>query len=50
VLGALGGDAAVVALQPLTQDKDRAVAQAATRALERIKTTEPPRQTQPPGF
>lgn len=50
VLGALGGDAAVAALQPLTQDKDRAVAQAATRALERIKTTEPPRQTQAPGL
>lgn len=50
VLGALGGDAAVAALQPLTQDKDRAVAQAATRALERIKTIEPPKQTQPPRF
>jgi HEAT repeat protein len=37
VLGALGGDAAVAALQPLTQDKDRGVAQSATRALERLK-------------
>ena len=37
VLGALGGDAAAAALQPLTQDKDRSVAQSATRAIERIK-------------
>jgi HEAT repeat protein len=37
VLGALGGEAAVAALQPLTQDKDRSVAQSATRALERVK-------------
>ncbi len=37
VLGAIGGEAAAAALEPLTQDKDRAVARAATRALERIK-------------
>ncbi len=37
VLGALGGDAALAALQPLTQDKDRDVARAAARAIERIK-------------
>lgn len=39
VLGAIGTDAALTALQPLTSDKDRAVAQAATRAIERIKTS-----------
>ena len=39
VLGAVGGDAAVAALQPLAQDKDRTVAQAAARALERINST-----------
>ncbi len=38
VLGAIGGDAALAALQPLTQDKDRDVARAAMRAIERIKT------------
>jgi HEAT repeat protein len=38
VLGALGGDAAVAALQPLAQDRDRTVAQAAARALERINS------------
>lgn len=37
VLGAIGTAATVDALQPLTQDRDRAVAQAATRAIERIK-------------
>jgi len=37
VLGALGGEAALAALQPLTQDRDRDVVQAATRAIERIK-------------
>jgi HEAT repeat protein len=37
VLGAIGGDAALTALQPLTQDRDRDVARAATRAIERIK-------------
>jgi len=36
VLGAIGNAAIVDALQPLTQDKDREVAQAATRAIERI--------------
>jgi hypothetical protein len=39
VLGVVGGDAAVAALQPLAQDKDRTVAQAAARALERINST-----------
>ena len=47
VLGAIGGDATLAALQPLTTDKDRAVAQAATRAIERIKATELTRKTQP---
>ena len=37
VLGAIGGEATLAALQPLTEDKDRAVAQAATRAIERLK-------------
>ncbi|MEP6917822.1 MAG: HEAT repeat domain-containing protein [Acidobacteriota bacterium] len=37
VLGALGGQNTAAALQPLTQDPDRDVAQAATRAIERIK-------------
>jgi HEAT repeat protein len=37
VLGALGNDTTLSALQPLTTDKDRAVAQAATRAIDRIK-------------
>ena len=37
VLGALGDAATVTALQPLTGDKDRSVAQAATRAIDRIK-------------
>lgn len=37
VLGALGGDAALNALQPLTQDRDRDVVRSATRAIERIK-------------
>ncbi len=37
VLGAIGGEGALAALQPLTQDKDREVARAATRAIERIK-------------
>jgi len=39
VLGAIGDETTVAVLQPLTADKDRAVAQAATRAIERIKTT-----------
>ena len=37
VLGALGDAATVTALQPVTGDKDRSVAQAATRAIARIK-------------
>ncbi|MFL6281207.1 MAG: HEAT repeat domain-containing protein [Vicinamibacterales bacterium] len=37
VLGLLGDNATLTALQPLTGDKDRSVAQAATRAIERIK-------------
>lgn len=39
VLGAIGTGATLAALQPLTTDKDRAVAQAATRAIDRIKTS-----------
>ncbi len=42
VLGAIGGEAALASLQPLAKDKDRAVAQAATRAIERIKITAQP--------
>jgi HEAT repeat protein len=38
VIGALGGPAAEAALQPLTEDRDRDVAQAATRALRQLKT------------
>ena len=41
VLGAIGNDASLAALQPLTADKDRAVAQAATRAIDRIKASSP---------
>jgi hypothetical protein len=37
VLGALGDAATVAALQPLSGDKDRGAAQAATRAINRIK-------------
>jgi HEAT repeat protein len=37
VLGVLGDAATVTTLQPLTGDKDRSVAQAATRAIDRIK-------------
>jgi HEAT repeat protein len=37
VLGAIGGDVAVAAIQPLTQDRDKDVAKAAARALERAK-------------
>ena len=37
VLGAIGDTTTVDALQPLTQDKDRGVAQAAARAIERLK-------------
>jgi hypothetical protein len=43
VLGTIGSDATLAALQPLTTDKDRAVAQAATRAIERIRAA----KTQP---
>jgi len=39
ILGAIGNEASLTALQPLTSDKDRAVAQAATRAIERIKAS-----------
>jgi HEAT repeat protein len=38
VIGILGGPAGETALQPLTADRDSDVAQAATRALERLKT------------
>jgi HEAT repeat protein len=37
VLGAIGSDNEVLALEPLTKDRDREVALAATRAIERIK-------------
>jgi HEAT repeat protein len=37
VLGAIGGEDAVAALQTLTQNSDRDVVQAATRAIERIR-------------
>jgi HEAT repeat protein len=37
ILGAIGSDAEAVALEPLTKDKDREVALAATRSIERIK-------------
>lgn len=37
VLGVIGGQEAVAALQPLLEDRDRAVVVAATRALERAK-------------
>ena len=45
VLGAIGDETTVAVLQPLTADKDRAVAQAATRAIERLKA----RQMTKPG-
>lgn len=41
ILGAIGNEASLTALQPLTSDKDRAVAQAATRAIDRIKASPP---------
>jgi HEAT repeat protein len=41
VLGVLGDGTTLSALQPLTGDKDRSVAQAATRAIERIKRRTP---------
>lgn len=37
VLGALGGEEARTALEPLAQDRDRDVARSASRAIERIK-------------
>lgn len=37
VLGVIGGDASVAALEPLTQDRDKDVVRSATRAIERIK-------------
>jgi len=47
VLGVIGDDTTLKALQPLTGDKDRAVVQAATRAIARIKSgsARPPRAT-----
>lgn len=39
ILGALDGDAALAALQPLTQDRDRDVSRAATQAIARIKAS-----------
>ncbi len=44
VLGAIGDSATITALQPLTGDKDRGVAQAATRAIDRLKRGSPPRK------
>jgi HEAT repeat protein len=41
VIGVLGGPAAAAALQPLTQDHDHDVAQAATRALQQLKMSRP---------
>jgi HEAT repeat protein len=40
VLGGMGGEEAVKALQPLLQDKDRDVARAAQRAISRIKESQ----------
>jgi HEAT repeat protein len=37
VIGALGDQSAVAALDPLTKDRDRSVAEAAANAIERIK-------------
>lgn len=37
VLGAIGGDAAMRALQPLLEDRDKSVVDAATRAMERAR-------------
>jgi HEAT repeat protein len=47
ILGAIGDEASLTALQPLTSDKDRAVAQAATRAIERIKASPPKPRSNP---
>ena len=41
VLGTLGSPAAESALQPITQDKDHQVAEAATRSLQQLKTSRP---------
>lgn len=41
VIGALGGPAAEAAIAPLAADRDHDVAQAATRALQRLKTRTP---------
>ena len=38
-LGAIGGEGAITALEPLLQDPDRSVVEAATRAIERAKMT-----------
>ena len=37
VLGAIGSESEIASLEPLTKDRDREVARAATRAIERIK-------------
>jgi HEAT repeat protein len=39
ILGAIGGEAAIAALEPLLQDRDQSVVTAATRAIERAKMT-----------
>lgn len=39
ILGAIGGEAAIGALEPLLQDRDQSVVSAATRAIERAKMT-----------
>jgi HEAT repeat protein len=41
VLGTLGSPAAESALQPVTQDKDHQVAEAATRSLQQLKMSRP---------
>jgi HEAT repeat protein len=41
VLGALGSPAAEAAIQPMTQDHDHDVAEAATRALQQLKMSRP---------
>src|SRR5205823_5908487 len=46
VIGAIGDGSSLTALQPLTQDRDRDVVEAANRAIERINLrTEAPRST-----
>ena len=37
ILGVIGGDAALKAIGPMLQDRDKSVVEAATRAIERIK-------------